>query len=417
MLNQNQIIKLLYIAYIMLSIHSYTGWTTWNPLASTLTFKFIQIIFIFTLLLYPTFKYNHIWKNCRLKSIKIFNIFTIYTIILSIYSLLVNTSKIENVDFALFWMYIQAMLTCIMVYTLINPRWFYISFRIIFKITPWILIGLMPIAKEDYWGGVFGFIFRPLMFILIFISVLNIKNKIFYICLSIITILLSYFYDARSNLIIVIVCLLIGLTINTKIYRSYFKHTVWIFILTPFILFYTGITGIFNIFETDKYLKNSTIKKESLTDTRTLVYFEALNSAVNNNYVIFGRGIGRGYQSAYQEAKTQDIKTASARIANERQSEVGILNIFTWGGIIYIIIFSLMYFNAIYIGVYKSKNKYIRATSYYLVFYYLYSWIENFQSFSITFISSWFIIALCISPYFRNMSNQEFEYYINRLTK
>lgn len=401
----------------MLSIHSYTGWTTWNPLASTLTFKFIQIIFIFTLLLYPTFKYNHIWKNCRLKSIKIFNIFTIYTIILSIYSLLVNTSKIENVDFALFWMYIQAMLTCIMVYTLINPRWFYISFRIIFKITPWILIGLMPIAKEDYWGGVFGFIFRPLMFILIFISVLNIKNKIFYICLSIITILLSYFYDARSNLIIVIVCLLIGLTINTKIYRSYFKHTVWIFILTPFILFYTGITGIFNIFETDKYLKNSTIKKESLTDTRTLVYFEALNSAVNNNYVIFGRGIGRGYQSAYQEAKTQDIKTASARIANERQSEVGILNIFTWGGIIYIIIFSLMYFNAIYIGVYKSKNKYIRAISYYLVFYYLYSWIENFQSFSITFISSWFIIALCISPYFRNMSNQEFEYYINRLTK
>lgn len=414
---QKNISQIYTVILIILTINSYTAWIQWNPLSSSLTMTFIENFLVFIILSYPGFKYNYISKNYNQKGFGPLNLFILYTIGLSIYSLIVNTSGIEKQDFANLWMSIQAMLSIILVYTLIYPFWFYKTFRIILKLTPWLLIFLIPIAKEENLGGLFGFIFRPITFILIFITILNKKNQIFYSALAIATIILSYIYDARSNMIISVVCLLLGLTINLKIYTSKLKHTVWLFIITPLILFYTGVTGTFNIFEMDKYIKGQNISEGTISDTRTLVYTEVLSSATKNSYIIWGRGIGRGYESLFQEKRSIDNKLASKRGANERYSEVGIHNIFTWGGVVYLAVYTFMWISIIYYGIYKSKNKYIPAIAFYLGFYYLYSWIENFQGFSIAYISSWLLVALCLSPYFRNMKDKEFKLYIQRTTQ
>lgn len=84
-------------------------------------------------------------------------------------------------------------------------------------------------------------------------------------------------------MIIPVVCLLLGLTINLKIYTSKLKHTVWLFIIAPLILFYTGVTGTFNIFEMDKYIKGQNISEGTISDTRTLVYTEVLSSATKTH--------------------------------------------------------------------------------------------------------------------------------------
>ncbi|CCZ49103.1 uncharacterized protein BN750_00974 [Bacteroides sp. CAG:661] len=417
MIDRKFLIKLSIIAYAILSINSYTAWIQWNPLSSSLTMTFIENFFVFIVLLYPGFKYNCISKNYNQKGFGPLNFYILYTIGLSIYSLIVNTSCIEKHDFASLWMSIQAMLSIILVYTLIYPFWFYQIFRIILKLTPWLLICLIPIAKEENLGGLFGFIFRPISFILIFITILNNKNKLFYSALAIATVILSYIYDARSNMIIPVVCFLLGITINLKFYTSKLKHTVWLFIIAPLILFYTGLTGTFNIFEMDKYVKGQNISEGTISDTRTLVYTEVLSSATKNAYTVWGRGIGRGYESLFQERRSFDNKLASKRSANERNSEVGIHNIFTWGGVVYLTVYTFMWISIIYYGVYKSKNNYIPAIAFYLGFYFLYSWIENFQSFSITYIYSWLLVALCLSPYFRNMNNNEFKLYIKRITR
>lgn len=416
-INKKRIVNLLVIAYIVLSINSYTSWLVWNPLATSLTITFIENLIVFIILLFPLFNYGIIKKNHNIKSFCLLNIFILYTIGLSLYSLFTNTSGIVKQDFANLWMYIQAMLSIVIVYTLIFPYWFYKTFRIILKLIPWLLIFLIPIAKEENLGGLFGFIFRPIAFILIFISILNIKNKLLYITLAMITSILSFIYDARSNLIIPIVSLLLGLTINTGFYTSQFKHTIWLCIITPFILFYTGLTGTFNIFETDKYIKGQNISEGTVADTRTFVYTEVLSSATKNSYILWGRGIGRGYESLFQERRSIDNKLVSKRGANERHSEVGIHNIFTWGGVVYLAVYTFMWISIIYYGVYKSKNKYIPAIAFFLGFYFLYSWIENFQSFSITYIYSWLLVALCLSPYFRNMKDKEFKLYIQRITQ
>lgn len=416
MIDRKFIIKLSIIAYTILSINSYTAWIQWNPMASNLTMTFIENFLVFIILSYPGFKYNYISKNYNQKGFGLLNLFILYTIGLSIYSLIVNTSGIEKQDFANLWMSIQAMLSIILVYTLIYPFWFYKTFRIILKLTPWLLIFLIPIAKEENLGGLFGFIFRPISFILIFISILNKKDKLFYSTLAIITSILSFIYDARSNMLIPVVCLLLGFTINMGFYTSKFKHTIWLCIIVPFILFYIGLTGTFNIFETDKYIKGQNISEGTISDTRTLVYVEVLSSAAKNSYIYWGRGIGRGYESLFQERRSMDNKLASKRGANERYSEVGIHNIFTWGGVVYLAVYTFMWISIIYYGIYKSKNKYIPAIAFYLGFYFLYSWIENFQSFSITYISSWLLVSLCLSPYFRRMTDKEFRIFFKNIT-
>lgn len=415
MINSKLISRLLIIAYIILSINSYTAWIKWNPFASSLTTTFIQNVIVFIIILYPTFKFRHIYNNFKIKQFRLFNLFFIYTIGLSVYSLLVNTSGIEKQDFASLWFYIQAMLTCVLVYTFILPYWFYKIFRIILKSIPWLLAFLIPIANPENLGGLFGFILRPIIFILIFITILNKKNKFFYLSLTLISIVLSFINDARSNLIIPLVCLCIGLTINKKVISSIYKSAALCFIISPFILAYLGIIGSFNVFETDKYIKNRSVDEGTISDTRTLVYAEVLSSAEKNDNIIWGRGIGRGYESLFQESITRDNNFSSKLGATERHSEVGIHNIFTWGGIIYLFIYTIMFGSVIYFGLYKSNNKYIPAMALYIAFYYFYSWIENFQSFSIIFISSWFIIALCISPYFRGMNNVEFKQYLYKL--
>lgn len=416
MLNKIFLVRFSAIAYVVLFINSYTAWIKWNPLSSSLTMTFIQSFVVFMIMLLPMCKYGLIRKNYKNRCFNQLNIFIVYTIGLSLYSLYVNTSGIEKQDFALLWMYIQAMLSCVLIYTFIDPYWFYKIFRIVLKATPWLLLFLLPIAKEENIGGLAGFIIRPTVFILIFISIMEFKGKVFYIFLNIACMVLSYFYDARSNLVIPLVCFLLGLMIKWNSFDK-IRHIIWLFIIAPFILLYLGISGTFNVFEADKYVTDTSLKEGTLSDTRTFLYYEVLVSSIKNESLIWGRGIGRGYESVQQEGATQETKSVSKRGSNERQSEVGIHNIFTWGGVVYLIVYTLMWCSVLFYGVYKSRNRYARAVGFYLAFYYLYSWVENFQSFSITFISLWFMVALCLSPYFRRMDDEEFKFYFTKLLK
>ena len=133
-----------------------------------------------------------------------------------------------------------------------------------------------------------------------------------------------------------------------------------------------------------------------------------------------GRGIGKGYESLFQQRRAEETMSVSNTTdlnASERQSEVGILNIFTWGGIIYVVIYTLFYISVVYYGIYRTKNCFSRNAAIFLAFYYFYSWVENFQSYSIIYLSSFLFIVMTISPYFREMSNYEIKQYIYKLLK
>lgn len=408
------IINFFYIAYILLAIHSCTTWLVFNPVSNSLTISFIQKIIVFISFLFLLFTKKNLKKGYYSEGLRLFNIFLIYTVFLSLYSLIVNTSGITKYDFIDIFMYIISMFSISLVYVMINPFWFYKILRFVIKITPIMVLFLFTLMKNELIGDIYGFLLRPIYFAIIFIGVLNNKYKILYIGFAISTIILGYNYDARSNAILTIFCLITSLIIFLYNRLSFLRHLAWLMIILPFFFLGLGVSGTFNIFETDKYLETD-LKEESMIDTRTQLYYEVITSAINNNYILFGRGIGRGYESEYQELSNLYNKTATDISSKERHSEAGIHNIFTWGGIVYVLIYTIMWSSIIYNGLYKSKNKYVSGMAIFLSFYYFYSWVENFQSFSIMFISSWFLVAFCLSPYFRKMNDKEICVYIKRI--
>lgn len=366
----------------------------------------------FVILIYPTFKLKHFAFLKKNRAYFLYNIYVYFTIALSLYAI-INYSFIgERSDFARLITSNMAMLTCICTYTLSIPKWMQKGSQPLFKYLPLIAILYLPFSRDGMYGDFLGFICTPAILLLLFFLDLPKKQRIIWLLLTILIVISSFVGDARSHVIKFSVAFLIGITyVFDKFYQK-LKFIVWGFVIVPFILLFLGISGTFNVFEMDQYIKNKSVNEDIITDTRTTVYVEVLSSALNNNYLVWGRGIGRGYASIFQEGRSADNRNATILGSSERNSEVGIHNIFTWGGIVYVIIYTLMWCSVLYYGVYKSNNRYVRTVGFYLAFYYFYSWVENFQGFTIIFISSWFMVALCLSPYFRSMNDQEFKNFL-----
>ena len=139
---------------------------------------------------------------------------------------------------------------------------------------------------------------------------------------------------------------------------------------------------------------NSIEKKESLTrDTRTFIYVEAIQSALNNNYVFFGREPARGYDSdAFGNHSFEDLDKGRYE---RYDGEVSILNIFTWLGLVGVFFYFLIFFKAVTLALSHSKNNYIKIVGFYVLFRWCYAWVEDFNIFSIMNITLWVVVAMC----------------------
>jgi hypothetical protein len=186
--------------------------------------------------------------------------------------------------------------------------------------------------------------------------------------------------------------------------------------LIPFLFFSLAITDVFNIFEMEEYLGEQTaeretssgeIREEKLTaDTRTFLYRDVINSAINNDYILLGRTPAKGNDTKIGEYFAEDLETGRyERFSNE----VAILNILTWLGLIGLILYFLVFFQASFLAIYKSNNLVIKIIGLYVSFRWIISWVEDPNRFNILNISLWMMIAMCFSEQFRKMSNKEFK--------
>jgi hypothetical protein len=183
------------------------------------------------------------------------------------------------------------------------------------------------------------------------------------------------------------------------------------------------MTNNFNVFNMDDYIEgeyvqtkiiNGEITKEKLkADTRTFLYKEVIVSAIKHNYVMFGRTPASGNDSdlfGYQVAEA--IKTKrNIRYKNE----VSILNIFTWTGIVGVVLYFLVFFKAAKLAIFQSSNTFSKFLGLYVSFRWVYAWVEDFNNFDIMNIMLWITVALCYSPHFRNMSDGAIRKWIQAL--
>lgn len=259
----------------------------------------------------------------------------------------------------------------------------------------------------------YGRFLMPISFLLFFLPALTKRQRYLVLFFSIVVLISNI--HARSNVLkfgvplIVLIIYYLQDKISVKTLQV-IRITLFI---TPFIFLVLGVTNTFNIFDTSEYLGefhiegtdyDGSVGEFDITgDTRTFIYVEVLESAMNNNYWLLGRTPARGNDSESFGPESYEITGRDERTGNE----VGVLNVFTWTGIIGVILYMLIFYKASFLAIHRSKNIYSKMLGVYIAFRWLYSWVEDINNFTLNYFTLWLMIGLCFSYSFRMMSDYD----------
>ncbi len=260
----------------------------------------------------------------------------------------------------------------------------------------------------------------PLSFVLLFFPFLT--NKIRLLCLFAALIVFASNLSARSNVIKFLIPMLLALVYYFKLLANtpVLKITRIVFIVIPFILLYLGITNTFNVFKISDYVEGEYKVADAegappgsgdlTSDSRTFLYVEVISSAIKYDYVWLGRTPARGNESPHFGP---DIDKDLGTNKMERHSnEVSILNVFTWTGIVGVVLYFLIFLKATYLAIYKSKSRIMKIIGIYLAFRWVYAWVEDFSKFNLSYFFLWIVIGICLSNDFRAMTDSEFKNWV-----
>lgn len=257
----------------------------------------------------------------------------------------------------------------------------------------------------------------PLSFVLLFLPLLPKRWQLITLFFTLIIFTLAL--TSRSSVIKFLAPLLLS---TLYYFRALFGNIILgltrLFLLCiPIVFFGLAISGQFNPFKLDQYVDGeyvttheSGVSENLKADTRTALYLEVLSSAINNDYVWLGRTPARGNDSLLfgEQIEAQTNTGRLERYANE----VSILNVFTWTGLIGVILYFLVFLKASYLAIYKSKSWFMKIMGLYICFRWTFAWVEDFSRFDLSYILLWMVIGMCFSESFRNMNNMEFKYWI-----
>ena len=288
-----------------------------------------------------------------------------------------------------------------------------------FKYAFVIFIVIIPFLGTD----AYHFYLGPIFLAGCFIPILPKKWKI--IIGGLLIIMLFIDFGARSQIIksAVVLLIAVGICFRKIIPNVILQVVHWACYILPVVLLYLGISGKFNVFEDmasnegkytqTKIVDGEVVEEDLSADTRTFIYEEVITSAVTHGYAIWGRTPARGNDSmAFGAFTSEELKTGKY----ERHSnELCHTNVFTWLGLIGVILYSLIYLRSSYLAVYKSNSIYLKFIGCFIAFRWAYGWIEDFNNFSIMNISLWMIITIGLSRDFRGMTNSDFQNFIKNI--
>lgn len=284
-----------------------------------------------------------------------------------------------------------------------------LAFYVKYALPLFLIFGL--ITRTD----AFGFYLIPISLLIFFLPVFTKRQK--YIVLFVTAILIIADPAARSNVIKFSIpfFILLFYYFRNKIPSNIIETFRLGLLILPIILLVLGVTSVFNVFKISEYIKGDVtaigldnegnrVDMNVIEDTRTFLYIEVLESAVNNNYWFLGRTPARGNDSElFGMTEQAELIGKDERLANE----IGLANIFTWTGVVGVIFYFLIFYRASYLAVNKSRNIYVKMLGIYVAFRWLFSWIEDVNNFSLNYFMLMIMLGLCFSYSFRNMSDKE----------
>lgn len=320
--------------------------------------------------------------------------------------------NLGNSAFVLLMVFSVFIFTNLSLLRIIFRNWFFFLLPIFFLVFPFF-------SRED----ALGHYLVPITFLLLMFRLVPKKWKVISLFFLLIVVLLGI--TARSNVIKFAFAFIFGLIYYLRFFitKKILNYLRLILLISPIVLFILGITGVFNVFKISDYVEGDYTanvvvkgkqKDENLTaDTRTFLYIEVLSSAINNKYIYFGRTPARGNDSQFfGKAIANDLGLSN----NERFSnEVSILNIFTWTGLVGVVLYFGVFFFASSLAINKSNNIFSKIIGLFVSFRWLYAWVEDFSRFDLSNLILWILISLCFSIDFRRMTNREVDLWVKSI--
>lgn len=273
-----------------------------------------------------------------------------------------------------------------------------------------------------YWvSGATQFYLSPIFLLSCFIPIIP-KKWMLIICLLLI--MMGSDFANRSQVIKVIICIFFSIiyALHKNIPVFFLKILNISFYTIPICFLYLGISGKYNIFadglssNSHQYITQSSNGEMTNlnADTRTFIYKEVIQSAIKHKYIIAGRTPALGNDSEY----FNDITTNTQYQKPIRyMNELCHLNIFTWLGVIGVVLFSSIFLMSSWLAINHSNNFALKIIGCYIAFNWFYGWIENMNRFDISNIFLWLVIAMGYSKEFRSYTDIEFSIWIKSLFK
>lgn len=226
--------------------------------------------------------------------------------------------------------------------------------------------------------------------------------------------------DQRAPFIKASVAFFIGLSVGfrNKISEKLLKIGHVFAYLSVIFLFVYIFADLFVVItgraDASEVVNNNRNREMVEKDTRSMLYIDVLSSSIQHGYYIFGHTPARGFEVEYSGGLFMRDDTVLNK--NERhKNEMVMANVYTWEGVIGVILYFLIYFRGSYLAVYHSHNRIIPFIGCFVAWRWAWGWVEDVNNFLCTDIDLWALIAICYSSYFRKMSDAEFKLWARSL--
>lgn len=152
---------------------------------------------------------------------------------------------------------------------------------------------------------------------------------------------------------------------------------------------------------------NNVDRDRRYQDTRSLLYIDVIDSSIDHGYYLWGHTPARGFEVTYSPELFMDVDTELDK-GERHKNEMVLANVFTWEGLIGLVLYSLIYMRGSYLAVYRSRNRIIPFLGCFVAWRWSWGWVEDVNNFMITDIDLWAMMAICYSSFFRDMSEEDF---------
>lgn len=192
--------------------------------------------------------------------------------------------------------------------------------------------------------------------------------------------------------------------LNKKIIGIVFS----LFLLTPLLCSYLGYIGVFNVFDMESYMDNSSMSEDDLVDTRSFLYLLVQEKLEASESVVGGAGLAVSY---WDDVNTESNVSEIQKLGRTA-TESGLLNVYFWGGIIGAFLYSMIYWMAAYYGIFRSNNDFCKLIGLFIIFRWVISFVDEPNGWVCSNIMLYFFMGICLNKEIRNCDDKFMQSYL-----